>query len=438
MAPVLSICILTYNRAAYLSELLRSIFNLEDKYLKQLEVIIIDNGSTDETDKTISLFSDSKNVSVSKFAENKRGSSIYLQFVHKAKGEFLIFPGDDDVFISKSIIDLIESCNTAKPNISLIAFGAKTINSEGKSNLYSYSPPINQNKSELIANLLFDSVFWMPATVVRKSVISDKYDPLTITAFDWWIWLTAVCNGDVKCIDTPLINYRQHSGQEQKSFLKLNWEIDSLLMLRKILDEQITAWLIEENLESRTKFLNQISKDLQKVNFDQFQIIKWTMIVSILSQLIDIKEIINQTKLTSLIWNDPRFVETWFNFEMTTEQILDFYSSWGISTKIIANSYNFPESKNENLGDERKSLTVYKNEVNGVFAYIIYLKVNKNNYHFSGLSEPQFRSKLKEMFSYILIDYREVETINQVTPMERTIIQLYRKIKSFKIFNLVR
>ena len=64
MAPVLSICILTYNRAAYLSELLRSIFNLEDKYLKQLEVIIIDNGSTDETNKTISLFSDSKNFGI--------------------------------------------------------------------------------------------------------------------------------------------------------------------------------------------------------------------------------------------------------------------------------------------------------------------------------------------------------------------------------------
>jgi hypothetical protein len=99
---------------------------------------------------------------------------------------------------------------------------------------------------------------------------------------------------------------------------------------------------------------------------------------------------------------------------------------------------NFPESKNESLGDERKLLTVCKNETNGVFTYIIYLKVNKKDYHFSGLSEPQFRSKLKEMFSYILIDYREVETINQITPMERKIIQSYRKIKSFKIFNLVR
>jgi glycosyltransferase involved in cell wall biosynthesis len=438
MDPVLSICILTYNRKAYLSELLRSIFNLEDKYLKQLEVIIIDNGSTDETNKILNLFSDLKNVSVSKFAENKRGSSIYLQFVHKTKGEFLIFPGDDDVFITKSIIDLIESCSTAEPRISLIAFGAKTINSEGKSNLYSYSPPINQNKSELIANLLFDSVFWMPATAVRKLVISDKYDPLTITAFDWWIWLTAVCNGDVKCIDMPLINYRQHSGQEQKSFLKLNWEIDSLLMLRKILDELISPWLIEENLESRTNFLNQISKDLKKVNFDQFQIIKWTMILSVFAQLFDIEEIMNQTKLTSLIWNDPRFVETWFKFEMTTEQILDFYSSWGISTAIIANSYNYPKSKDESLGDDRKTLMIFKNEKNGEYTYNIDLIVNKKDYHFGGLSEPQFRSKLKEMFSYVLINYREIETMNQVTPMERTIIQAIRKVKAYKIFNLVR
>jgi glycosyltransferase involved in cell wall biosynthesis len=49
MVPVLSICILTYNRESYLSELLNSIFSLEDKYLKQLEVVLINNGSTDTT-----------------------------------------------------------------------------------------------------------------------------------------------------------------------------------------------------------------------------------------------------------------------------------------------------------------------------------------------------------------------------------------------------
>jgi glycosyltransferase involved in cell wall biosynthesis len=438
MVPVLSICILTYNREAFLSELLRSIFSLEDKYLKKLEVVIIDNGSTDKTNEVINNYLDFKNFSALKFVENKRGSSIYLQLVYKAKGEFLIFPGDDDFFITKSITDLIESCEKAELSTSLIAFGAKTINSTGKSNLYSYSPPIKQSKPEIIANLLFDSVFWMPATAIRKLVITNKHDPLTITAFDWWIWFTALFDGDVKCIDIPLINYRQHNGQEQKSFLKLNWEIDSLLMLRRTVEELTTAWLINIDLESRMNFLNQISKNLQNITFDQYQIIKWTMIMSTLSQSFDIREILNQTKVTSAIWNDPRFVETWFNFELTTEQILDFYSSWGISTEIIGNSDNYSEIKNENISDDRKTLTIYKNEINRSCTYDINLKVNGLVYNFIGLNEPQFRSKLKEMFSYVLANYREVETINEITPMERQIIKMYRKIKTFKIFNLVR
>lgn len=438
MVPVLSICILTYNRESYLSELLNSIFSLEDKYLKQLEVVLINNGSTDKTSDILNLFAKAENVKFSNNIENKRGSSVYLQLVNKAQGKFLIFPGDDDVLISRSVISLIEACHTAEPNISLIAFGAKTIDGSGKSNLFSYTPPITKNKSELIARLLFDSIFWMPATAVRRSVISNKYDPLTITAFDWWIWLTAACNGDVKRIEIPIVNYRQHIGQEQKSYLKLNWEIDSFLMLRRILEELIIPWIIKENLESRASFLNQISIDLRKVSFDQYQIIKWTMILSIFSQTFEIKEIINQINLTSLIWNDLRFVETWFNFAMTTEQILDFYRSWGISTEMIANSSYYPEEKGESLGKLQKSLTIYKNEKNDEFIYNIYLAVNGKNYNFSGLSEPQFRSKLKEMFSYILVDYREIETTNQITPLERKIIQVLRKFKTYKISNLFR
>jgi glycosyltransferase involved in cell wall biosynthesis len=438
MAPVLSICILTYNRESYLSELLGSIVSLEEKYLEQLEVVIIDNGSTDDTNKLLISYSNRNNFSILNFAENKRGSSIYLQLVNNAKGEFLIFPGDDDIFVTKSIIDLIEACNMAETSISLIAFGAKTIDSEGKSNLSSYSPPVTENKSELIAMLLFDSVFWLPATAVRRVIISNSYDPLTITAFDWWIWLTAVCNGDIKRIEIPIIKYRQHAGQEQRSFLKLNWEIDSFLMLRRIIVEQITPWLAQESSASRSNFLNQVSKDLIKVNFDQYQIIKWTMIMSIFSQSFDIKEIIVQMKLSSIIWNDPRFVETWFNFDMTTEQILNFYISWGIPTTVNTDLYDLPEDKSKSLDKEKQSLTVYKNEDRGVVQYGFNLAVNGSNYQFSGLSEPQFRSKLKEMFSHFLVGYREVENMNQITPIERKILKVFRKLKTYKIFNLVR
>jgi hypothetical protein len=261
---------------------------------------------------------------------------------------------------------------------------------------------------------------------------------LTITAFDWWIWLTAACSGEIKRIEKPIINYRQHVGQEQKSFLKLNWEIDSFLMLKRIVIELVTPWLIEESSASRSSFLNQVSKDLLKLNFDQYQVIKWTMIMSTLSQSFDIKEIFNQMKLSSIVWNDPRFVETWFNFEMTTEQILDFYRSWGISTRVNKQASDLLEDKSYSLEKEKKALSVYINEECGSIKYGINLSVDGSDYHFSGLSEPQFRSKLKEMFSYFLVSYREAENINQITPMERRILQIFRKLKSYKIFNLMR
>jgi hypothetical protein len=160
--------------------------------------------------------------------------------------------------------------------------------------------------------------------------------------------------------------------------------------------------------------------------------------MSIFSQSFDVREILNQMKLSSIIWNDPRFVETWFNFEMTTEQILNFYSFWGIPTTVNTGIYDFSGDKSEVLDKEKKGLTVYKNEENGITQYGINLTVNGSIYHFSDLSEPQFRSKLKEMFSYFLVSYREVENMNQITAMERKILQIFRKLKTYKILNLVR
>lgn len=53
MNPVLSICILTFNRSSFLETLLNSIISIDKKCLEQIEIIIIDNGSTDNTWTTL-------------------------------------------------------------------------------------------------------------------------------------------------------------------------------------------------------------------------------------------------------------------------------------------------------------------------------------------------------------------------------------------------
>ncbi len=438
MNPIVSICIITYNRANYLEELLHSVYSLDVKYLEQIEIIVLDNGSTDESSDVMNSYIQSRNTRTLRFENNKRGSAPYLKLISEAKGEFLIFPGDDDVFITDSIIKLIEVCHSTPLTTTLIAFGAKTIDSVGKANFYRYSPPLSFIKPEIVAKLLFDSMFWMPATIFKKSAVSNKADPLTITAFDWWIWLSAVCTGEIQYIDMPLVKYRQHGGQEQKSYLQINWEIDSLLMLYRTVTEVVTPWLISEKEETRDKFFQQISFELQQINFDKFQTIKWTMLISIISQSINTKEFFHQLKTITQIWDDPRFIETWFNLELTTVQILDFYNSWGVSTETPSGISRQREVFGKKQVDSKDSLIIYELEKNGMIQFDIRLQFNGINHSFEALNEINLQLKLKELSRNVLYRHREIEISNQITPIERKIISVYRKIKSYKIINFIR
>ena len=254
MNPVLSICVLTYNRPNFLMELLNSIFTLDKSSLDQIEIIVIDNGSTDETWQILNKYSYHRNFISERFSENLRGSASYLELIKRVNGDFVIFPGDDDVFKTNTLSKAIKFLSEFGEKYSLIAFGADTINEYGKSNLFSYRPPSKYSRDQIAAKLLVDSVFWMPCTIVKTNVVKEKNDPLTITAFDWWIWISGIIKGEIKFFESDLISYRQHDGQEQNSFLKLNWEVDSFLMLSRELESDFGKY-IRDLLENKTNFL---------------------------------------------------------------------------------------------------------------------------------------------------------------------------------------
>ena len=441
MKPVLSICILTYNRQDFLMELLNSIFTLDKNWLDQIEIVVIDNGSMDETWKTLEKFSNNTNFITERFSENLRGSASYLELIKRANGDFIIFPGDDDVFKTNTLIEAIKFLSEFGASYSLISFGADTINELGKSNLYSYRPPSKYSRDQIAAKLLVDSVFWMPCTIVKANVVKDKNDPLTITAFDWWIWISGVISGEIKFFESDLISYRQHDGQEQKSFLKLNWEVDSFLMLNRELDSDFGKYIIGL-LEHKTNFLGQLKTELQNIKFDEFQIIKWSLIltkISISSHSINLLKYIGNP---ARIWNDLRFVESWFQQKLSTEEILRFFESWGVDIIIstLSEGENYLEELNEMklTYEETPKLRLYSQSDSNNFQFIILFQENNEILKFRGSTEDALRSGLKTIFGIALREYREVEVFNQITPFEAKVIGIVRKIKRNKFSNLLK
>ena len=53
--PILTIAILTFNRSDYLNELLQSIDETKPEIMSEIEILVLDNGSSDNTHEIINF-----------------------------------------------------------------------------------------------------------------------------------------------------------------------------------------------------------------------------------------------------------------------------------------------------------------------------------------------------------------------------------------------
>ncbi len=95
MKPVVSIVILTWNRANYLELCLRSLFeSLSPESTLSHEVIIMDNGSTDATDSILRKYSSIESVRIIRNRTNL-GLNVYKRLFSMARGKYIIEVDDD-------------------------------------------------------------------------------------------------------------------------------------------------------------------------------------------------------------------------------------------------------------------------------------------------------------------------------------------------------
>jgi len=108
--PIISICIPTRDRAAFLEENLSNLieiidqFNLEEK----IEIIISDNGSTDNTNQVLNNVIEKKYIKILKHPNNIGFSANVLSMLKKATGKYVWQLGDDDKLDKDAFIKIIK------------------------------------------------------------------------------------------------------------------------------------------------------------------------------------------------------------------------------------------------------------------------------------------------------------------------------------------
>lgn len=114
MARSVSVIVTSYNKAPYLASALDSVL---DQTYEPLEILVVDDGSTDETRQVIAEFG-SRVIAI--FQANRGASAARNTGIHRAQGELLAFLDGDDLWEREKLRRQVEVAEL-NPYVGLIA-----------------------------------------------------------------------------------------------------------------------------------------------------------------------------------------------------------------------------------------------------------------------------------------------------------------------------
>lgn len=202
-----SIIIATYNRSSYIVEAIDSV--LQQTY-DNWELIIIDDGSTDNTKEVINKYINDRNVFYYYQDNTKQAGALNtgLQYV---KGEWVAFLDSDNRWLPNRLSSAIVQIN-AGAKAGLIYGDIYTIDESGKriseKNMKRYS-------GKVTAQLLFDNFISFNTTLIKKDVLKkiNGFNSKLDRAPDYDCWLRASTITNVLYLNEYLAEYRVMDDQ---------------------------------------------------------------------------------------------------------------------------------------------------------------------------------------------------------------------------------
>jgi glycosyltransferase involved in cell wall biosynthesis len=165
VSPFFSVVIPTYNRAAMLQRAIRSVFN---QTFGDFELIVVDDHSTDHTKAIVASFTDPR----LRYVLNDRakgGAGTRNAGIFRAKGEWVAFLDDDDMWLPEKLELQREKISEVDSQVGLIYTGNASYDFEADKPLYFVYP---QKEGWLLNDLLYKNyVDAFSSVVIRADVL---------------------------------------------------------------------------------------------------------------------------------------------------------------------------------------------------------------------------------------------------------------------------
>jgi len=224
--PKVSVIIPTYNRENYICNAIDSVLN---QTYRDFEIIISDDGSTDNTKKVLKKY----NNSIKYYYQDNGGEASARNFgIKLASGEYIAFLDSDDIWLEQKLekqMDYIEKTNADLVYCSMFIMEKGIID-------YKKKKPANPAISFLDL-LLGGKSITTPTILAKKQCMQNigLFDETFKLACDYEMWLRFSLVYKIAFINQAFAIYRRHSDNLSINSNRLKFTQTGIRIFKKLL-----------------------------------------------------------------------------------------------------------------------------------------------------------------------------------------------------------
>jgi len=223
-APDVSVALCTFNGAAYLAAQLESIAN---QTLLPKEIVISDDGSTDETLEVVARVLPAQRLVESGITLTLLGRSTPLGVtknfeaaISACSGEFIALCDQDDIWSPDKLARLRQAIDV--PGVLLVHSDARMVDALGRPLRHALFETLGARTTELrreqgpraLEVLLRRNLVTGATAMVRRSLVSAAQPFPESWVHDHWLAIVAALTGRIVLVPDKLVDYRQHGANQ--------------------------------------------------------------------------------------------------------------------------------------------------------------------------------------------------------------------------------
>jgi glycosyltransferase involved in cell wall biosynthesis len=218
--PKVSVVVPTYNSGRFLGRALQSVL---DQTFQDWELIVVDDGSTDDTQEVMAAF---QGPCIRYAYQENRGAPAALNAgIRLARGVYIAFLGADDRWLPEKLALQVAQLDSLPLKVAMVYTDLHLLNLEDETILGRFLEGRDPPRGKVLSQLLHtDGSFIHPcASLIRREVFErvGLFDEGLKTHEDWDLWVRIARVYEVEALDIPLAMYGRRPSQLTKDIQQM-------------------------------------------------------------------------------------------------------------------------------------------------------------------------------------------------------------------------